>query len=247
MKPWASLGLLSILACVGCSKENNINVNGDGEGTAMEVPKDPPEPGLIDNLEFRRDRELPEWEGRQGYWFSYVDEHPESDLQPLTEVPDFDPKTLYYEGGANDTETAVLFQGRTGKTETAAEDVEVYGGGIGVHVQAGDPYDAAARGYTGVSFWMRKIPTSSLSEVNVMFPQTKTWTDCSVCLDHLGSNVAITTTWKKYTVPFTGTAQKGFGDPVTAVDASQLIGVVWGVPSGKTVELLIDEVSFSSE
>lgn len=237
--------MLGLVAC----KENNINVSKGGEEPTMMVPAKPPQPGLVDNLEYLRDSKIPEWDGRDGYWFSYIDEHPDTMLEPQTSVPSFDPKDLYFPGGANKTATAVLFAGKTGAPDSPELDPKalVYGGGIGIHVNGGGAYDAASRGYTGVTFWARKLPTSDLSEVVVKFPETRTWTECTVCLDHFEAHSAITTTWTEYTVPFAGSVQEGFGDPVPVLDPAQLIGVVWVVPPDKTVQLLIDEVSFSSD
>jgi hypothetical protein len=243
-----SLALALLLSLPACTKENNVSI-GNGVEPEVMVPADPPEPGLIDNLEYRRDSEIPEWEERVGYWFSYIDQHPDTELEPQTSVPGFEPKDLYFGGGADETKTAVLLAGKTGAADTPGLEptAEVYGGGIGIHVAGGDAYDAASHGYTGVTFWARKLPTSNLTEIGVKFPETRTWTDCEVCLDHFEMHSPVTNSWTKYTVPFAGSAQEGFGDPVDALDPSHLIGVVWTVPPGKTVELLIDEVSFSSD
>ena len=129
------------------------------------------------------------------------------------------------------------------------------GGGTIVYAGMGfnfiDPkgaYNASA--YKGISFWA-KVGEGSTTKVRLKVPDANTDPDgkvCTDCFNDFGSDLELTTTWTKYTIPFNTMAQlPGWGAPHPAgVDPARLYGIQWQVNSpGATYDVWVDDIAFT--
>jgi endoglucanase len=173
--------------------------------------------------------------GRGGYWYTYADKTGSTIVPPSGDTGG---TFAMSEGGAHGSALAARMQGKVG------------GGGI-VFVGMGfsfvdpkGPYDASK--FKGIAFFAKAGEKSSTS-IRVKVPDVNTDKDgkvCTECYNDFGVDLNLTTTWKRYVVPFARMSQlAGWGAPHTAaIDASKLYGIQWQVASpGAAYDVWIDD------
>jgi hypothetical protein len=196
---------------------------------------DPLHEELIDNMN-DGDRFIPQVNGRAGAWKDSDDGTPGSTMFP-------DPAGLFtmtWTGDPCRQYAAYVYGG------PFVDSGAAFGFGIG------SPYNASA--YTGISFWA-KIDGGTSSGLRVAFPDKDTQPDGGLCQpngggptqcwDHYGKRIALTTTWTKYTVPFSSLSQDGWGRLGTAFDPSTLYEVQFEIPVDGKFGIWIDDVAFT--
>ncbi|MCX4240805.1 hypothetical protein [Paraliomyxa miuraensis] len=228
---------------------------GDGESTASSGSEgstggDPPLPAycdptipmagdepLIDDLELEPgqmlpDDEIPNHDGRVGYWFTYNDGTPAAMQTP---VPgSFQPSV----GGAAGTGYSA---------GTSGQGFVSWGAGMGVKLNndfSGDcPYDASS--YDGITFWGRgNVPVRLLVTTRATHPIAQGGTcdpGMGQCADHFGINLVLGPMWQEHTVEWGDLLQQGWGIPA-AFDPGQIIEVQWQVSPGQVFDVQIDEL-----
>jgi endoglucanase len=194
-----------------------------------------PAEGVIDDCEDGNNQVAPN-KGRSGYWYTFMDK------AGSTTTPAAGGTFTMSKGGANGSGQAARVSGKIG------------GGNIvyaGVGFNFIDPkgaYNASA--YKGISFWA-KVGEGSVKSVRLKVPDVDTDPDgkvCSECFNDFGTDLELTTTWTKYTVPFSSMGQlQGWGSPHPgAIVPSKLYGVQWQVNSpGASYDLWVDDIAFT--
>jgi hypothetical protein len=195
-----------------------------------------PCPGLASNEELiddlnDGDRFIPRVNGRVGAWTDYHDASPNGKMFP-------DPNTGFVPTDTGDVcRKFAAYVAGTGYVLT----------GSGFWFGLGSPYDASK--YTGISFWA-KIDAGTSPGVRVAFPDKDTQPEGNICqpgtcYDHYGYRVTLTTTWTKYTVPFSLLKQGGWGHAGTAFDPSTLYQVAFDIDVNATFGIWVDDVAFT--
>jgi hypothetical protein len=252
----------SLLGTVaGCSDDRPAPT--DGPTTTTDASSDavaarcPDDGGAVDPTSLVDDFEdnnsaMPAVAGRVGSWFAVGDMTTAAIMQPLGDAP---PEPI--PGGRCGSRHALHVTG-SGFLD--------WGSQIGVALHAGQnatsgtyeeqPYDAAARGYQGISFFARVGETSTITvrfavsdqyarpEAGLCAINGTTGNSCydtfGVPLDH-----ELTTEWKEFRVPWTGLSQRSFGLPGgVAPDVSKLYDIAFTFPGGVVFDLWIDDIRF---
>lgn len=127
------------------------------------------------------------------------------------------------------------------------------GSGANFGFSLGAPYDASA--YSGLSFWAR-IEAGTDPPLRVTFPDgdtdprgaicsTSTADTTKTCWDHYGLRLTLTTTWTKYSIPFSALSQDSWGYLAQKFDPSTLYSVVFTIGDTATFAIWIDSVAFT--
>jgi hypothetical protein len=190
---------------------------------------------LIDDLN-DGDRFIPSVGGRVGAWSDSHDSSPSSKMYP-------DPLS-----GFAPTDTGDVC--RKFAAYVAGTGYVIWGADFWFGL--GAPYNASK--YSGISFWA-KVDAGTSPVVRVAFPDKDTQPDANICqanatgtlacYDHYGYRISLTTTWTKYTVPFSLLKQEGWGHAGTAFDATSLYEVLFQIPVNATFGVWIDDVAFT--
>jgi hypothetical protein len=118
------------------------------------------------------------------------------------------------------------------------------------------PWDASA--YTGVAFWAKTNTKTSIS-ILVAFPSTQTdptGGNCDPspgaekiekCDDHFAASVLLGTDWSYFKLPFSKTAQTGWGKPYAALDVTSLLGLQWRLGANTDFDFVVDDIQFYVE
>jgi hypothetical protein len=105
--------------------------------------------------------------------------------------------------------------------------------------------------YTGISFYAKKGSSTASSAVRVKVPDRNTDPTggvCTSCSNDFGSDLTLTTTWTKFTLPFTSlTQQAGWGAPRPAhLDPTGVVAVQFQVTAaGANYDIWLDDVTFT--
>jgi hypothetical protein len=105
--------------------------------------------------------------------------------------------------------------------------------------------------YTGISFFAKKGSTTANGAVRVKVPDRNTDPTggiCTSCSNDFGVDLTLTTTWTKYTIPFSGmTQQAGWGAPRPAkIDPTGVVAVQFQVgTTGQVYDIWVDDVTFT--
>jgi hypothetical protein len=105
--------------------------------------------------------------------------------------------------------------------------------------------------YTGISFFAKKGSTTTNGAVRVKVPDRNTdptGAICTSCSNDFGVDLTLTTTWTKYTIPFSGmTQQAGWGAPRPAeIDPTGVVAVQFQVGiTGQVYDIWVDDVTFT--
>jgi endoglucanase len=174
--------------------------------------------------------------GRGGYWYTYCDKAGSTIAPPAGESGG---TFSMSEGGAHGSALAARMKGKVGRASI------VY---AGMGFSFADPkrsYDASK--FDGVAFYA-KAGDGSTSNVRVKVPDVDTDPDgkvCTECYNDFGVDIALTSAWKRYVIPFKTMRQlSGWGAPHPAsIDPSKLFGLQWQVASpGAAYDVWVDDI-----
>jgi endoglucanase len=227
------LTAMCVLGAAGCIPDAPP-MSGAAAANTPEGKACPPD-GVIDDCEDGNNQVAPN-KGRTGYWYTFADK-----VGSAT-TPAAGGTFTMSRGGANGTAQAARVTGKVGSGQV------VYAGMGFNFVDPKGPYGATA--YKGISFWA-KVGEGSVKNVRLKVPDGDTDPDgkvCSECFNDFGTDLELTTTWTKYTVPFASMSQlAGWGSPHPgAIDAAKLFGVQWQVNTpGATYDVWVDDIAFT--
>lgn len=175
------------------------------------------------------DNQILKREGRGGYWYTSVD----------TEGSVIEPGSfkISTEGGHAGSKGVAHV-----KVKMAPAGWSVYASmGFGLADPAG-PYDASR--YSGVTFWA-KGPAHVRFKVPDLYTQPGGGY-CKDCYNDFGIELALTSEWQRYTIPFSWLSQQsGWGDPRPEVAKNAIYGLQWQVGSrGRTFDVYVDDIAF---
>lgn len=221
-------GTPSIFPTAGSQSEGAGKGGGDEGGSASTAPAK--RENLIDDFE-DADAAIIEQQGRVGSWYVGNDgmgmQTPRMD-QPV--VPS-------------------LLQPARGESRRAAHTFGGPFGGWGALLGTAlgaDAYDLSA--YSGLRLWVRSgsISGSAAQSVRLNLPMPGTNSGggiCTVCSDHYGAEIPLTSQWQQVSVPFSSLKQRGYGRPVLAEpDLEHVTSLQLGFGSGVAFDLWIDDV-----
>jgi endoglucanase len=237
----AALAIGLSVGCNGAGPEPKAAESKAGGSTlamavsTVETNKCAPE-FTIDDAEDNNNQILSQ-KGRGGYWYTYADK------LGTRVVPAAGGKFSMTKGGAASSGHGARMVGKV------SSDGEVVFAGMGLgFTDPKRPYDASA--FTGISFWAR-VEGDSARQVRLKVPDVSTDPAggvCSACFNDFGVDLTLTTTWTKYTIPFSAmTQQDGWGAPhPPAIDPSKLYGLQWQVVTpGAAFDVWVDEIQFT--
>ncbi len=202
----------------GCPDQPELSA-GDGERDAL----------LVDDFEDGA-AELPAIAGRDGSWILGWD--------MAATVPD--PKVEFSERCAARGRGAGHFSGFSssdwGANWTAVLRKDVNSRALG--------FDASA--YRGISFWAALGGEAARSaEVPVgVTTMDVAWNGgvCSTCMDYYRTTIALTHSWRRFSIQFDALAQAGTGDPLVPLRREALVGfIIWPT---QDFDIWIDDVRF---
>jgi endoglucanase len=103
-------------------------------------------------------------------------------------------------------------------------------------------YDASK--YSGVTFWAK-------GPAHIRFKVPDAYTapgggNCKDCYNDFGVELALTSEWERYTVPFAWLSQQqGWGDPRPEVATDAIHGMQWQFGSrGRSYDIWVDDIAF---
>jgi hypothetical protein len=132
----------------------------------------------------------------------------------------------------------------------------VWGAGLGLNfvydASGAPPYDASA--YEGITFWAR-VGDTSTNQVRLALGDVNSDPHGGVCVegglieeacwDTFGVNLSpLGTSWTRFTIPFAGLSQRGFGLHADAVETSELYTLSFNLDAGAVFDLWIDDLRF---
>ncbi len=168
-------------------------------------------------------------DGRGGYWYTSVD----------TEGSTIEPSGQFTMGA----------EGHAGSKHAAHMSGQMAPAGWSVYASMGfglaDPsgaYDASR--YTGVTFWAK-------GPAHVRFKMPDAYTApgggfCKDCYNDFGIELAFTSEWQRYTIPFSWLSQQpGWGDPRPEIATDAIYALQWQVGSrGRSYDVWVDDIAF---
>jgi hypothetical protein len=103
------------------------------------------------------------------------------------------------------------------------------------------------RGYQGLRLWVRSGTMAPGAAQKVRFnlrtPATIVGGSCTVCSDHFGADVPLTSQWAQIDLPWASLRQVGFGQPMlTTPDLAHAVGIDLLFVTGVSFDLWIDDV-----
>jgi endoglucanase len=223
-------------ACGGGSSGSAGAASPSGGGSVATGKACPPD-YTIDDMEDHQKNQLMVQNGRNGYWYTFLDK------QGTTITPPAGHTFIMSPGGANGSTTAAHMMGKV----SGSGDPVYAGMGFSFTNPKGQ-YDASA--YSGVSFYAKVGPGSS-KNVRLKVPDVNTDPDgkvCTECFNDFGTDLSLTENWQQYTVPFAQMGQMdGWGSPTKpAIDKSKLYGMQFQVnQAGSSFDIWVDDVTFT--
>jgi endoglucanase len=174
------------------------------------------------------DNQILKREGRGGYWYTSVDSEG-STIEPAS--------FKLTQGGGHAGSNGVAHI----KVKMAQAGWSVYAS-MGFGLAPSGPYDASR--YTGVTFWAK-----GPAHVRFKIPDVYTQPGggyCKDCYNDFGVELALTSEWQRYTIPFSWLQQQpGWGDPRPEVAKNAILGLQWQVGSrGRTFDVYVDDIAF---
>jgi endoglucanase len=173
--------------------------------------------------------------GRGGYWYSYADKAGSTIVPTAGEAGG---AFAMAEGGAHGSALAARMQGKVGRGNI------IYAGMGFSFVDPKGAYDASK--YQGIAFFA-KVGEKSTTSVRLKVPDVNTDKDgkvCTECFNDFGADLDLTTSWKRYVIPFATMRQlSGWGSPHPgSIEKSKLYGIQWQVASpGAAFDVWIDD------
>jgi endoglucanase len=216
----------------GAASPAGGGASGGGTGAGKACPAD----YTIDDMEDHQKNQIIVQNGRNGYWYTFLDKLGTMITPPAGHTFIMSP------GGVNGSTTAAHMMGKT-----SSNGDPLYAGMGFSFTNPKGQYDASA--YTGVSFFAKAGP-GSVKSVRLKVPDVNTDPDgkvCTECFNDFGTDLSLTDQWAKYTVPFSQMSQMdGWGSPSKpAIEKSKLYGMQFQVNQpGSTFDIWVDDVEF---
>jgi endoglucanase len=168
-------------------------------------------------------------EGRGGYWYTSVDKEG-STIEPGGDFKMDAP------GHAGSKHAAHM------RGQMAAAGWSVYASMGFAFTNPNGAYDASK--YAGVTFWAK-----GPAHVRFKIPDLYTAPGggyCKDCYNDFGIELALTSEWQRYTIPFAWLSQQpGWGDPRPEVASNAIYALQWQVGSrGRSYDVWVDDISF---
>jgi hypothetical protein len=221
-------GTPAIFPAAGSQSQGAAGGAGDEGGASSIAPVK--RENLIDDFE-DADAAIIEQQGRVGSWYVGNDgmglQTPRAD-QPV--VPS-------------------LLQPARGESRRAAHTFGGPFGGWGALLGTAfgpGAYDLSA--YSGLRLWVRSGATSGSAaqsvRLNLPMPGTNSGGgSCTVCSDHYGAEIALTSQWEQVSVPFSSLKQRGYGRPLLAEpDLDHVTSLQLSFAGGVAFDLWLDDV-----
>lgn len=192
------------------------------------------DPNLIDDFE-DGDERIVEVAGRSGSWYAGNDG---KGMQTPANEQLLMPSTLNPARGES-RRAAHTFGG----------PFQTWGALIGASLDSSSgqatPYDLSK--HTGIKLWVRNGSTSPYAakqvRLNLPTPATNQGGGCTVCNDHFGAVIPLTSKWAPVTVPFSTLKQDGYGVPrLNTPDLKQVLSLQLMFPKGVSFDLWVDDI-----
>jgi hypothetical protein len=223
-------GSSPILPSAGSHSQGNAGSGSAGDGGAPSSLPSKRE-NMIDDFEDTNPAILAQ-QGRMGSWYVGNDgmgtQTPRMD-QPL--VPSqLEPARADSRRGAH----------------TFGGPFESWGALIGTELGPDDGYDLS--GYQGMRLWVRSgAPFGGGARsvrLNLPTPGTNTGAGvCTVCSDHFGADIPLSSQWQQVTIAFSSLEQRGFGRPLLPQpDLAQVTSLQLSFGPNVTFDLWIDDI-----
>jgi endoglucanase len=223
---------LGILAVLGLCASGCLTTPASETGTTRRVRTLAPGAcsgnSLIEDAEDNDSRVLVR-EGRGGYWYTSID----------TEGSTIEPGGSFKMDGPGygGSKHAAHMRGTM-----APSGWSVY---ASMGFNLGDPsgaYDASK--YSGVTFWAK-----GPAHVRFKIPDAYTAPgggNCKDCYNDFGVELALTSEWERYTVPFAWLAQQpGWGDPRPELATNAIYAIQWQFGTrGRDYDVWVDDIAF---
>jgi hypothetical protein len=100
-----------------------------------------------------------------------------------------------------------------------------WGAGMGLELRNQQPYDLSK--YAGVTFWARRAPRTTAT-LRFSLPDTATSTragQCEMCENHFGTDLNLTTAFRRYSFTWQELKQEDWGDPQPALNTKEVYGL----------------------
>lgn len=218
----------------GGGSANQAGGNPDQMGDAGAPSQGNPNPNLIDDFEDGDDLII-EQQGRKGSWFVSND-------GSGPQMP---------EDGADALPSAFMLAraDSTRGMHTWGGPFRDWGAIIGTELASTDgeaaAYDLSA--YQGIRLWVRTnvmSPGSAKSvRLNLPTPATSPGGGCTICDDHFGFAIPLTTKWAQVEVPFANLRQEGFGRPQRMrADLTGVTSLEFQFPENVSFDLWLDDI-----
>lgn len=116
---------------------------------------------------------------------------------------------------------------------------------LGTAGDEGQEYDL--RGHQGLRLWVRSGSASQYSakmvRLNLPSPGTNVGGNCTVCNDHFGVDVPLTSEWTQVVVPFSSVKQIGYGRPALAgPELARVTSLQFYFKSNVVFDLWLDDI-----
>lgn len=192
------------------------------------------DPNLIDDFE-DGDERISEVAGRSGSWYAGNDgkgmQTPANEqlLMPSTLSParDASRRAAHTFGGPFQTWGALI------------------GAALASSGNQAVPYDLSH--HTGIKLWVRSGSTSPYAakqvRLNLPTPATNQGGGCTVCNDHFGADIPLTSKWAQVSVPFSSLKQSGYGMPrLNSPDLTKVLSLQLMFPKSVSFDLWLDDI-----
>ena len=182
-------------------------------------------PEWIDNLD-DGDNYIIQHEGRDGPWFNLGDGTGTQTREVAIGGPAGSTYALHYYG--------------SGYTS--------WGSGVGFNFvePSGPPIPYDVSMYDSIRFWAR-VEAGSSTALRIVLPNSQTDPNggiCSICYDHYGIDITLTTSWAMYQIPFSSITQQGWGDDTGPFDATTVYNFETRHNDNVTYDLWLDDFVF---
>lgn len=207
---------------------------GSGEQPSVGGAAPDVDPYLLDDFE-DGDERIFEQQGRRGAWFVKNDGSGKQAPAPGDK--------------ALPSEFMLVRNGSTRGMHTSGGPFETGGATLGTTLAATDsgttPYDLSV--YRGLKLWVRSNAMSPAAarevRLNLVTPATSPGGGCTVCGDHWGFVIPLTSKWVQVDVAFADVRQQGSGRPrLTTADLTSVTSLELQFPAKVSFDFWIDDI-----
>jgi hypothetical protein len=192
---------------------------------------------VIDQME-DGDGTIETTERRGGVWFSF------NDKTDGTQIPD--PYAEVFSMAELDPPRA----GSRFAARSHGGGFSDWGAGIGFELFNQKAYDLSR--YAGITFWARRSP-GAYNKVRFAVTDSATaprggqcheYADYSTCSDYFGSELSLSTEFRRYTLYWSDLTQQGWGDPrPDSVNTSEIYGVRFQSDAVESFDFWVDDIA----